>query len=98
MQSDPEINRLNAEVDSIKNTMDKNIELLTEREMKMEQLIETSEDLLVDSQIFNKRSTKLKRVMKKKSLYYKLILVGFGLFTIYLMMVKLCGFDLSCDG
>ena len=97
LQSDPQINRLNAEIESIKNTMDINLDLLTRREMRMEHLLEASDDLLEDSQVFNKRSTALKRVMKKKSFYYKLILVGFALFTIYLMMVKLCGFKLSCQ-
>ena len=97
LNSDPEINKLNAEIQSIKGTMDTNLELLMRRGVRMEDLLETTEELLEDTQVFNKNSTKLKRVMKKKALYYKLVLVGFAAMIIYLMMVKLCGFDLSCE-
>jgi vesicle-associated membrane protein 7 len=93
---DSRTSQLNAEVQSIKKTLDLNIDLLIRRGMRMEDLVEQSEDLLVESQVFNKRSTKLKRAMKKKSRYYKLILATFALLIVYLMMVKLCGFDLSC--
>lgn len=95
--SDYRTTQLHADIESIKNTMDTNIELLMKRGNVMEELLEQSDDLLMESQIFHKRSTNLKRAMKKKSLYYKMLLFGFAVFTIYLMMVKLCGFDLSCE-
>lgn len=94
--SDPKAAKLNAQIESIKTTMDFNIELLMRRGASMHDLMEQSEDLLMESQVFNKRSTQLRRAMKKRSLYYKLVLVGFALLLIYFMMVKLCGFDLSC--
>lgn len=96
IDSDLKASGLRAEVQSIKNILDINIDLLMRRGVVMENLIEQSEDLLVESQVFNKRSTKLKRAMKRKSFYYKMILVAFALLTIYLMMVKLCGFNLNC--
>ena len=95
--SNSETAKLNADVESIKKTMDINLDLLVRRGVRMETLMEKSDDLMIESQVFNKRSLALKRVMKKKALYYKIILVGFGIITIYLMMVKLCGFNLSCQ-
>ena len=94
--SDLKSSQLNAQVESIKKHLDVNIDLLMRRGMKMEELVQRSDDLLEESMVFHTKSNKLKKVMKRKSLYYKLILGGFALLTLYLMMVKLCGFDLSC--
>jgi hypothetical protein len=87
---------LNAEVESIKKVLGINIDLLMTREKHMRDLMHQSNDLLVDAKVFSKRGRKLKRAMKKREWVYKLILVMFGLLTLYLMMAKLCGFGLKC--
>ena len=89
--------QLRTEVESIKKVLGLNIDLIMKREDHLEDLMDTTDDLLVDSKVFAKRGKNLKRAMKKKASMYKLILVLFGLLTIYLMIVKLCGFDLSCQ-
>lgn len=95
--NDKQAVKLNAQVESIRKVLNLNINLMIQRGDALENLIHQSEDLLEDAQIFRKSGKKLKRAVKKKALFYKLILVGFGLLLIYLMMVKLCGFDLSCE-
>mmetsp|Transcript_22506 Transcript_22506/g.33350 ORF Transcript_22506/g.33350 Transcript_22506/m.33350 type:complete len:315 (+) Transcript_22506:127-1071(+) len=96
MGKDTHTSKLNAEVESIKKVLGVNIDLLMMREGYMNDLMDQTDDLLVDAKVFNKRGQKLKKAVKRKAWVYKLILVMFGLLTIYLMMVKLCGFDLSC--
>jgi hypothetical protein len=88
--------KLNAQVESIKTVLGMNIDLLMRREEHMRDLVDQSDDLLVDAKVFSKRGKKLKRAVKRKAWIYKLIIAGFAVLTIYLMMVKLCGFDLSC--
>jgi hypothetical protein len=88
--------KLNAQVESIKTVLGMNIDLLMRREEHMRDLVDQSDDLLVDAKVFSKRGKKLKRAVKKKAWIYKMIIAGFAVLTIYLMMVKLCGFDLSC--
>jgi Synaptobrevin/VAMP-like protein len=89
--------KLNAQVESIKTVLGMNIDLVMRREEHMRDLVDQSDDLLVDAKVFSKRGKKLKRAVKKKAWIYKLIIAGFAVLTIYLMMVKLCGFDLSCE-
>jgi len=96
MGKDTHTSKLNAEVESIKKLLGVNIDLLMLREGYMLDLVDQTDDLLDDAKIFNKRGQQLKKAVKKKEWMYKLILVMFGLLTIYLMMVQLCGFKLSC--
>jgi len=96
MGNDTKSSKLNAEVESIKKVLGVNMDLLMMREEYVLDLMDQTGDLLVDAKVFSKRGQKLKRALKKKEWMYKLILVMFGLLTIYLMMAKLCGFGLNC--
>lgn len=87
---------LNAKVESLKKIMGTNIDLMMRSETNIEDLVETTDDLLEESKIFKKNGRRLKGVMKRKERFYKLILVGFALLTIYLMVVTICGFDMTC--
>jgi len=93
---DTKTSQLNTEVESIKNIMEMNIDIIMKNETSITAMINTTDDLLDESMVFKKRGNKLKRVMKRRTLMYKLILVGFGLLTIYLLFVQICGFDLTC--
>ncbi len=95
--NDKQAMQLQSDVENIKNTIDMNIELLMERSVKLEDLMEQSDELLMESQAFNEKSNQLKKVMRRKVWRYKLILITFAVLTLYLMMVKMCGFDLSCE-
>eukprot|EP01083_Nonionella_stella_P269707 912784_1 len=88
--------QLNAEVESIRNIMEVNIDIIMKNEKNLTAMIDTTDDLLDESMVFKKRGKKLKKVMKRRTLMYKIILVGFGLLTIYLLIVQICGFDLTC--
>ena len=76
--------------------MEVNIDIIMKNEKNLTAMIDTTDDLLDESMVFKKRGKKLKKVMKRRTLMYKLILVGFGLLTIYLLIVQICGFDLTC--
>jgi len=95
--TDPKTSQLTAEIETIKKTMDCNLEVLMRRGNALEEMVEFSDDLMIEGQVFNKRSTQLKRVMRTKVMRYKLILLGFVLLLIYLMLAKMCGFNLSCN-
>lgn len=93
---DTKASQLNTEVESLKNIMGVNIDIMMKNEKSITDMMETTDDLLDESMVFKKRGKKLKKVMKRRTLMYKLILVGFGLLTIYLLIVQICGFDLTC--
>lgn len=93
---DPNTAKLTSEIESLKKIMGNNIELLMNRGNELEKIVERSDDLLIESKVFSKRGKRLKKVMRRKAMCYKMVIVGFFLVTIYLMIAKICGFDLTC--
>ena len=93
---DSTLTKLNSEVESIKKVLGSSYDLLIRNQETLHSLVEKSDDLLFDAEVFSKSGRKIKKAMKKKNTVYKIVLIVFGMLLVYLMMVKLCGFDLSC--
>lgn len=93
---DPNTAKLTSEMESLKRIMGNNIELLMNRGDELDKIVERSDDLLIESKVFSKRGKRLKKVMKRKAMLYKMVIVVFFLVTIYFMIAKICGFDLTC--
>ena len=89
--------QLQSDVENIKNTIDLNIDLLMRRAGNLEDLIDQSDELLRESQAFNAKTNELKWVIRKKVWRYKIILLVFAILVLYLMLSKICGFNLSCN-
>ncbi len=93
---DASFNKLHSEIESIKKVVGSSYDLMIRNQETIHDLVEKSDDLLYDAEIFTKTGRKMKKAMKRKNFFYKAILIIFALLLVYLMMVKLCGFDLSC--
>ena len=95
---DTKTTELHSEVESIKRVLGNNITLMIRRQDYILGLIDTTEDLLADAKIFQKKGRKLEKAVKRKKWLYVLILAAFGILTIYFMIAEVCGYDLSCAG
>merc|ERR1711957_580999 len=91
-----------SKVDDLKGVLGRNITLVLERDAKLVELVEKSEDMLQDTKVFTKRSAKLKRMTKRNYYSYYIIGVLFGVLVLYLFVADICGYTfetcLSKDG
>uniref|UniRef100_A0A7R9WY67 V-SNARE coiled-coil homology domain-containing protein n=1 Tax=Craspedostauros australis TaxID=1486917 RepID=A0A7R9WY67_9STRA len=87
-----QIEKLKAQVEDLGDIMGRNLNLLLEREVKFDRLVDKSEQMKRDSLVFKKRAKKVKRQTMWKS--YKLsILIGlFCVFSLYSILTAACGF------
>lgn len=81
-----------SKVDDLKGVLGRNIRVILEREEKLVELVEKSEDMLEDTKVFTKRSTKLKR--RTIPNYYPYYIIGclFGVSVVYLFVAGICGY------
>ena len=95
MRNENRVNEMTSRVVSLKDTLDDNIKLLLKRDEHIDNLVEQSNDLMIESKVFVKRSDTLKKVMRKKTRLYRMILIAFVVSLFYLMLSAVCDFDLS---
>lgn len=93
------VKKMEAQVQNLKNVMGRNIDLLMERGEHFETILERSDDLENQAQVFRKRSKIVKRYYKHKhyrqlAVYTGIIVVIVG-FIAFLSFVRVCGIDLS---
>jgi Synaptobrevin len=96
LRQDDKVRALMTKVEDMKAVMGRNIELSLLRAAKLEDMIEKSEDLQGQTQVFYKRAkvVKKQRIRKLYRVYFTLAAVIVGV--VYLMMVPLCGWLLQC--
>ncbi|KAG7365452.1 synaptobrevin [Nitzschia inconspicua] len=86
------VNSLLGKVEDLKNVLGRNMELLLEREQKLETLMDKASQARRDSMVFRKRSVKAKRIMEMKS-YKMWFLICLSLMAMfYLIIISNCGF------
>jgi len=83
------------EVETLKSIMGDNISIILSRGDDLEAMVRQSDEMLEESQVFSKHSTKLKNTMLYKTVYQKLILTVFGILVIYFILASFCGFGFS---
>lgn len=96
LRQDDKIRSLMTKVEDMKSVMGRNIELSLQRAARLEDMIEKSEDLQSQTQVFYKRAkvVKKQRIRKLYRVYFTLAAVVVGL--IYFLMVPSCGWLLKC--
>lgn len=83
-------------VDDVKDILGRNITLVMERGESLENLVRQTDDMLQDVQVFNKRSSQLKRKVQMEYYSYKLLAAGFVVLVLYLAVGSLCGYGMQC--
>lgn len=89
------VSKLTAEIESLKVVMGHNIRFALERGHNIEGLVETSDQLVEEARIFEKRSDDVRLSMKRKSQYHTLFIVAICVFGVYILAAIKCGFNLK---
>lgn len=76
-----------AQVDDLRNVLGRNVNLLIERETRMDSLMEKSEQTKKDSLVFKRKSIRMKREQRTKSIKMS-ILIGGCFFLVLLILVR----------
>lgn len=84
-----------AKADDLKDVLGKNITVVLEREVRLIELVERSDDMLEDTKVFTKRSSKLKARPKRQYNSYYLIGFLFGALVLYLFVGDICGYTFA---
>lgn len=99
MQQDNKVAELHSEIDNLKLVMGQNINVMLNRGENLDQLVDQSEALEMETKVFRKRTDNLKKQMKSKSHIYTIILVFFVLVLCFAIAASICGGDFSrCRG
>ena len=83
-------------VDDVKDILGKNITLVMERGESLDDLVQKSDEMLQDVQVFHKRTSQLKKKMQMEYYSYKFLAVGFVVLVLYLAVGSLCGYGFQC--
>ena len=79
-------------VDDLKDILGKNITMVLERETRLVELVERSDEMLEDTKVFTKRSAKIKKRLKTNHNSYYIIGFVFGVLVLYLFVGDICGY------
>ena len=92
---DEKVNQLMAQVEDMKTVLGRNIQLMLEREHKVNSLLETSEQARKDSLVFRKKSIYMKRQQRAKNRKLWCLIAGILLVIVYTIITTFCGFRLQ---
>jgi len=83
-------------VDDVKDILGRNITLVMDRGESLQDLVQKSDDMLQDVQVFSKRSSQLKRRVQTEYYSYQCMAVAFVVLVLYLAVGSLCGYGFQC--
>jgi vesicle-associated membrane protein 7 len=83
-------------VDDVKDILGRNITLVMDRGESLDELMQKSDDMLQDVQVFSKRSSQLKRRVQAEYYSYQCLAVVFIVLVLYLAVGSLCGYGFQC--
>jgi hypothetical protein len=92
LSRDQKINSLLAKVENMKTVLGRNLTLLLEREHKLNDLLETSQQAKRDSMVFKKRSAQVKQQARGKSRKLGFLIAGMVILIMYALVTTACGF------
>ena len=99
LSRDDKINSLLAQVEDMKTVLGRNINLLLDREHKINTLLETSEEAKRNSMVFKRKSMRLKREQRNRSFKLWCPIAGVVVLILYVIMASFCGATLQqCGG
>lgn len=90
------LNNYIQKVDNVKDILGRNITLVMDRGESLDDLVQTSDDLLQDVQVFSKRSSQLRGKVQNEYYSYQCLAVGFIVVVLYLAVGSLCGYGFQC--
>jgi hypothetical protein len=88
---DPRVQARQAQIEDVHKKMRVNINIILENMTKYEQLIQASDSMSQDAEIFRKKSTRLKQTQQQKLICWTISLGLLVLLVIYLAVVGVCG-------
>ena len=88
---DEKVNQLMSQVEDMKTVLGRNIQLMLEREHKVNSLLETSEQARRDSMVFRKKSIYMKRRERAKNYKMWCLIAGTVLVITYTIITTFCG-------
>ncbi|KAL7543372.1 hypothetical protein ACHAXR_012719 [Thalassiosira sp. AJA248-18] len=86
------VNDLLNRVDDLKGVLGKNITMVLEREERLAELVEKSDEMVEDTKVFTKRSSQLKTRVKRQNYSFYVIAFVFGALVLYLFLGEMCGY------
>lgn len=91
------VRALMAQVEDMKEVMGRNIQLSMRRAANLERMLQKSEDLEAETQVFYRRSKMAKRRRQRKyyRVYATLVLMVVGI--VYMILAAACGWRLNCQ-
>ncbi|KAL3822683.1 hypothetical protein ACHAXA_009565 [Cyclostephanos tholiformis] len=92
MVMNDKVGDLLVKVDDLKGLLGSNITVVLERDRYLTDLIERSDNMVQDSKVFTKRSSKLKAKVQREYYFYYIIAFLFGVLVLYLLFAELCGY------
>jgi vesicle-associated membrane protein 7 len=99
LSRDQKVEQLKAQVEDMKNLMGRNVNLLLEREVHLNRLMDKANELKEDSMVFKRRSIKLKRQVRGRYWKIYMLSIGLALAIIYTIAASACGVTLQhCRG
>jgi hypothetical protein len=91
LSRDQKINSLLAKVEDMKTVLGRNLTLLLEREHKLVNLLETSEQAVTESMVFKKKAKKVKQEYRGRSYKLWFLIAGMLILILYTIVTTACG-------
>ena len=91
LSKDQQISKLLAQVEDMKHVLGRNINLLLEREQKLDRLVDKSNQLKEETQVFKKRAQQVKKQESYKNYKYAALILFIIMIFIYLILATACG-------
>ena len=91
LSKDQQVTKLLAQVEDMKAVLGRNINLLLERETRLDRLVDKSEQLKHDTQVFKKRTSTLVKDKKWKNVKYIALITFIVSIFIYMIIAASCG-------
>ena len=90
LSKDQQISKLLAQVEDMKHVLGRNINLLLEREQKLDRLVNKSNQLKEETQVFKKRAQQVKKQESYKNYKYAALILFIIMIFIYLILATAC--------
>ena len=92
---DTRVKNMISQVTDMKSLMGRNINVLLEREQKLDSLLAKTSVMQQDAQIFKRRSNRMARQQGRKNVFYICISVLVAIILLYMGMIGICGVGLK---
>ena len=96
LRQDDKVTKMMAQMETMKNVMGRNVQMSMRRAGNLERMVQKSEDLEADVQVFYKKAKDVKKRKQRK--YYRVYaaMAAMVFLLVYLLVAAACGWTLSC--